>query len=116
MLIVLRHLHLLISFWQVLREFRTVVQTRIPHAKYREFFGIIIYIYYKDLAPSHFHAEYAEPEALFRIDTLEVYQGELPRRAHALTLEWAALHRAELLENWERARQGVPLKPIEPLE
>jgi hypothetical protein len=47
---------------------------------------------------------------------LEVYQGELPRRAHALVLEWAALHRAELLENWERARQGVPLKPIEPLE
>jgi Domain of unknown function (DUF4160) len=81
-----------------------------------EFFGIIIYIYYNDHVPPHFHAGYAEHEALFRIDTLEVYQGELPRRAHALVLEWAALHRAEILENWERARQGIPLQSIEPLE
>ena len=44
-----------------------------------EFFGIIIYLYYNDHVPPHFPAEYAEHEALFRIDTLEVYQGELPR-------------------------------------
>jgi Domain of unknown function (DUF4160) len=80
-----------------------------------EFFGIIIYIYYNDHAPPHFHAEYAEREALFRMDTLEIYSGELPNRARALVVEWASLHRNELLENWERAKEGVPLKEIEPL-
>ncbi len=80
-----------------------------------EFFGIVIYIYYNDHAPPHFHAEYAEREALFRMDTLEIYSGELPNRARALVVEWASLHRNELLENWERAKQGVALKEVEPL-
>ncbi len=80
-----------------------------------EFFGIVIYIYYNDHAPPHFHAEYAEREALFRMDTLEIYSGELPNRARALVVEWASLHRNELLENWERAKQGVPLREVEPL-
>ena len=30
-----------------------------------EFFGIVIYMYYNDHRPPHFHAEYAEREALF---------------------------------------------------
>ena len=30
-------------------------------------------------------------------------------------MEWAALHKAELLEDWELARRQAPLKPIEPL-
>jgi len=81
-----------------------------------EFFGIVIYVYYNDHAPPHFHAKYAEHEALFRIDTLEVYSGELPVRAYALVLEWASLHRAELLHDWDLARQGLSLKEIEPLQ
>ncbi|MEK9138774.1 MAG: DUF4160 domain-containing protein [Bacteroidota bacterium] len=81
-----------------------------------EFFGIVIYIYYNDHVPPHFHAEYAEHEALFLIDTLEMYHGELPRRARSLVFEWASLHRSELWADWERARKGLPLEPIAPLE
>lgn len=33
-----------------------------------------------------------------------------------LKVEWAALHRAELMENWQRARQGQPLAGIAPSE
>jgi hypothetical protein len=33
-----------------------------------------------------------------------------------LVLEWASLHKQELLENWQLARQGQPLKRIAPLE
>jgi hypothetical protein len=33
---------------------------------------------------------------LIEIDTLAVFWGSLPRRALALVLEWAALHRDEL--------------------
>jgi hypothetical protein len=33
-----------------------------------------------------------------------------------LAMEWAARHREELLENWERARRQEPLERIPPLE
>jgi hypothetical protein len=81
-----------------------------------EFFGITIYMYYNDHQPPHFHAQYAEHEALVAIDTLEILEGELPRRPRAFVLEWASLHRAELRGNWERERQGLYLHAIEPLD
>ena len=66
------------------------------------FFGIVIAMYYRDHAPPHFHALYGGAEAQIRIDTLEVAQGGLPRRALAMVIEWALLHRAELAADWER--------------
>jgi hypothetical protein len=67
-------------------------------------------------SPAHFHAEYGEYEALVEIETLAILRGELPRRAMALVLEWAALHRQELRADWERARCGTPLESIAPLD
>jgi hypothetical protein len=81
-----------------------------------QFFGIMIAMYYNDHAPPHFHATYAGDEATFAIDTLATLQGDIPRRARALVLEWAQVHRDELLENWNLARIGLPLVDIEPLE
>lgn len=80
------------------------------------FFGIVIRMFYNDHSPPHFHAEYGEYEALYTIDTLETIGGELPRRAHALVLEWTTMHRAELIANWDRAREGVPLRDVQPLD
>ncbi|MFB0535325.1 MAG: DUF4160 domain-containing protein [Anaerolineae bacterium] len=80
------------------------------------FFGIVIRMFYNDHSPPHFHAEYGEYEAVYEIETIEVLRGKLPRRAHALVVEWTTLHRAELGENWDRARQGLPLASIEPLD
>ena len=71
---------------------------------------------YNDHMPPHFHAEYGEHEAIYEIETLNVTRGGLPRRAHALVLEWAALHRNELRDDWERARKEKPLVEIEGLE
>jgi hypothetical protein len=51
-----------------------------------EFFGIVIYMYYSDHAPPHFHAESGEHEAIYEIDTLDIRRGGLPRRAHALVV------------------------------
>ena len=73
-------------------------------------------MYYNDHLPAHFHAIYAEHEATFVIETLDTLSWRLPRRAYALVLEWAALHRAELAANWERARNGLPLALYAPLE
>jgi protein-histidine pros-kinase len=39
----------------------------------------------------------------------------VPPRVQGLVLEWAALHQAELREDWALARKGEPLKSIAPL-
>ena len=61
-----------------------------------QFYGIAIYMYYRDHAPPHFHAIYAEHEAEFDIATATVTEGRLPRRARKIVTEWAAAHRDEL--------------------
>jgi hypothetical protein len=55
-------------------------------------------------------------KATIAMDTLRVLDGAVPTRALGLVLEWASLHRDELLQNWELARAKAPLVPIPPLE
>jgi hypothetical protein len=78
------------------------------------FYGILIQMFWRDHAPPHFHALYAEDEALIDIRTLEVIQGSLPKRALALVLEWAYEHRAELTEDWDLCARMQTPKKIEP--
>ena len=80
------------------------------------FFGLVIKMYWSDHAPPPFHAEYGEHEALIALETLQVLRGHLPRRAMALVLEWAAFHREALQADWIKAREGLDLDPVEPLE
>jgi len=79
------------------------------------FYGILIKMYWNDHAPPHFHVEYGEYRAQYVIETLELMKGSLPRRAHALILEWAAMHRAELLEDWQLCEVKQHPKKISPL-
>ncbi|MGA9351224.1 MAG: DUF4160 domain-containing protein [Anaerolineae bacterium] len=81
-----------------------------------EFFGIAIYMYYKDHSPPHFHAIYAQYDAAVGIDPVEVLEGILPRRVQSLVFEWAAMYQDELQANWELARAGLPLQRIPSLE
>ena len=81
-----------------------------------QFYGIAVYMYYRDHAPPHFHAIYAEYEAEVEIATATILEGQLPRKARSLVTEWAEAHRQELQRNWDLARTGQPLEPIEPLE
>jgi hypothetical protein len=76
----------------------------------------MIQMFWADHAPPHFHALYAEHEVLIDIKTLEVMQGSMPNRALALILEWASLHRAELLEDWILCEQNQTPKKISPLQ
>jgi hypothetical protein len=80
------------------------------------FFGIIISMYYSDHNPPHFHARYGEHKAEITIGTLTVIAGRLPPRALGLVMEWAALHRDDLMVDWELARQVAELNRIAPLE
>jgi len=61
-------------------------------------------------------AYYGEHEAIIAIQTLEIMEGNLPKRALAMVLEWAVAHRQELMDDWLLAEQHQPLSKIEPLE
>jgi len=80
------------------------------------FFGIVIRMYYDDHPPPHFHAIYGGDEAQISIDPVSILNGDLPRRAVSMIIEWTALHQHELLENWDRLRNNQPVRKIEPLE
>lgn len=80
-----------------------------------EFYGIVVYMYWNDHLPAHFHAIYGSDEALVRIDDGSFVAGTLPSTAARLVRERAELHRDELLANWERAQTHDTLLPIEPL-
>lgn len=81
-----------------------------------EFYGIVIYMYFADHNPPHFHAIYAEHEALIQIDDGSILRGDLPRTAARLVEQWRTLHRDELLADWALAQQPTALNPIEPLQ
>lgn len=80
------------------------------------FYGIIIRMFYGDHTPPHFHAVYQGEEIQININTLEVMEGRMNRRARALVLEWAELHHAELRQAWEAASRNQEPSKIAPLE
>lgn len=80
-----------------------------------EFYGLSVFMYWRDHAPPHFHVEYGEAEALILVDDGTVYAGTLPRRALRLVREWRALHRDELVEAWDRVSRREDPGTIEPL-
>jgi hypothetical protein len=83
--------------------------------KISEFFGISIYLYFRDHPPAHFHARYAGQEAVVGIEELSVLEGSLSPRALGLVMEWASLHQEELGQAWDRARAHKAPGRIEPL-
>ena len=85
----------------------------MPQISY--FLGIIIRMYYRDHNPPHFHAVYAEYEALIDFQKLILWSGHLPPRVLGLVIEWAAIHQQELMDNWERAKNLETLANVAPL-
>lgn len=79
------------------------------------FFGIVIAMFYDDHSPPHFHVRYGRERAAVEIRSLALLRGRLSPRVRGMVTEWASLHTQELLEDWELARFGAPLKRIEPL-
>ena len=72
-------------------------------------------MYFADHAPPHFHAEYADTEALISIETLAAFAGRLPPKAPRLVTEWARLHQDDLRAAWASASDLKPVDGIEPL-
>ena len=79
------------------------------------FGGIRITMYYTDHNPPHFHAEYAEHKALIDIQQGCVIRGALPARQLKFVLAWGEMHKDELMQNWELAKNDETMKKIAPL-
>ena len=79
------------------------------------FLGIVIYMYFNEHNPPHFHAEYNEHKASVLIDTLEPLEGKLPPRVMSLVVEWARQHKAALMENWDSIQKTGKYSKIDPL-
>lgn len=80
------------------------------------FYGIIIYMYWKEHNPPHFHVKYGEDNALILIENFSLAEGSLPPKALSLVIEWAVIHQKELMENWERGKKDLTFNKIEPLQ
>ena len=79
------------------------------------FFGIVVFIFWRDHAPPHFHANYQDSEVTIDIETGEV-TGQMSSRALRMLEEWRQMHKDELLADWRLAEAKQSLKKIEPLE
>ena len=82
------------------------------------FYGILIKMYFGDQLPPHFHAEYNEFTVQIAIEDFAIMNGSLPPKALSMVIEWASIHKIELLENWDilSKQTGEPFKKIEPLK
>lgn len=72
-------------------------------------------MYFNDHMPPHFHAIYNDLEGVFNLTTLDMIEGNLPARVRGLVVEWATLHKGELLSNWISLTKTGDFKKIAPL-
>ena len=79
------------------------------------FLGIVIFMYFREHNPPHFHAEYGEQSASIDIARLCLLEGRLAPRILSLVIEWAALHQDELLRNWHWMQTSGEFRRIAPL-
>ena len=79
------------------------------------FYGIVIYMYFNEHNPPHFHVNYGEYNAIVTIED-GIVTGSIPRRALNLIYDWLDLHKDELMENWRRLKNCDSFLKIEPLK
>ena len=73
--------------------------------------GIKIQFYNDEHPPPHFHAEYAEYQAMISIDALKIIEGRMPRSQLRKIVACAKPRTALLGEAWETCRRdGNPGK------
>lgn len=77
------------------------------------FYGIVIKMFFKpkEHEPSHIHALYGEYLGEFNIRTMEMIQGDLPKKAQELVREWLAQHQDKLQTMWD-TQQIEKLPPL----
>ena len=70
------------------------------------FDGFGVYIYPGDHDPPHFHARRADFRVKVDISTIAVTKGWMPSSVERRLLAWVELHQTELIEAWDRVKEG----------
>ena len=78
------------------------------------FYGVIIKMYFRQSEhnPPHIHAIYGEYIGIIDIQTGQMLEGDLPKRALKMVQEWTAQHKDALMKIWT-TQEFVELPPLE---
>ncbi|MBP5497050.1 MAG: DUF4160 domain-containing protein [Bacteroidales bacterium] len=79
------------------------------------FYGIIILMFADDHNPPHFHVRYGDQRAVISIKK-GIVTGQMSRKELAKIYTWMDLHYNEILDNWNRLKNGQEPLSIKPLE
>ncbi len=82
------------------------------------FYGIIISMYYIDNKrhkKPHVHVRYQGKETVISIPNGKTIEGSIKPAKLKLVLAWIEIHKEELMADWELAKKGENVFPIEPL-
>lgn len=80
-----------------------------------EFLGMVIYMYWDEHPPAHFHVKFGGMWASINVHTGELVDGALPRKKLKIIEEWRRLHMKELLKNWEIVSENGSPNKVAPL-
>ena len=82
------------------------------------FYGIIISMYYIDNKrhkKPHIHIRYQGKETVLSIPEGNVLEGIIKSSKLKLVQAWIEIHKDELMADWELAKKGENVFPIDPL-
>ncbi len=98
------------------KSFRYIYKAKeITMPELSRFYGLIVFMNFKDHNPPHFHVWYGDFKAIVTIND-GIVKGEMPQRALKMIFEWLEIHREELIADWNLAQKGDELFKIEPLK
>jgi hypothetical protein len=83
--------------------------------EFARFLGMVITMYYDESTHPgfpHYHARYGEAEALIGLAPIALVAGSLPRLQLAVLRQWTVQHHEELMNNWNRRANGLPLAKV----
>lgn len=78
------------------------------------FYGIIIYLYWRDHYPPHIHFSYQDYECSISIID-RIVDGQAPAKVIVKVNQWLDLHEDEILSMFEKARNGEQIGKVDPL-
>jgi hypothetical protein len=106
-----------LAVWCVQKDLRGIfIPDSFTMPQISEFYGIQIYMYWRQHDPAHFHARYGDFEILVDIAESTVIKGAIPARQLKLVLAWSELHQRELFDNWEKCKHHEQPDRIEALK
>lgn len=103
------------TFQKIIEHNKVIIQEGEKMPEISRFLGIVIYMYFNEHNPPHFHAEYNEFKVAILIETLGIMEGKMPSKVLSLVIEWAQEHQQELLDDWKSIKATGQYHKIQPL-